>query len=79
MGNVRIVLNKEGVRELLRSKEMMNVCEGIANDALSGLGAGFSTNTMVGRNRVNAEITADSYEARISNSRNNTILKALGR
>lgn len=79
MGNVRIVLNKEGVRELLRSKEMMNVCEGIANDALSSLGAGFSTNTMVGRNRVNAEITADSYEARISNSRNNTILKALGR
>lgn len=79
MSKVKIVLNKEGVRELLQSKEMMNVCEGIANNAASSLGEGFSINTMVGKNRVNAEITADSYEARIQNSRDNIILKALGR
>lgn len=79
MGNVvKVVLDKDGVRELLKSNEMMAVCEGIAKETVGTLGKGYSVNTKVGKNRVNAEITADSYEARLRNNRDNTILKALG-
>lgn len=79
MGNVvKLVLNKRGVRQLLRSEDMMGVCEKLANEALEQLGKGYSVNKKVGKNRVNVEITADSYEAKLRNNKDNTILKALG-
>ena len=77
MANVRIELNREGVRELLRSDEMKAICEGHANAALTRLGDGYETSSMVGKNRVNAEIKAVSYKAKIDNLKNNSILKAL--
>lgn len=77
MANVRIELNREGVRELLRSDEMKSICEGHANAALTRLGDGYETSSMVGKNRVNAEIKAVSYKAKIDNLKNNSILKAL--
>lgn len=77
MANVRIELNREGVRELLRSDEMKSICEGHANTALTRLGDGYETSSMVGKNRVNAEIKAVSYKAKIDNLKNNSILKAL--
>lgn len=78
MSNVRIELNRDGVRELLRSKEMMAICEDHANKALERLGEGYVATTMTGKNRVNASIYAESYEARKENAENNTIIKALG-
>ena len=77
MANVRVELNIEGVRELLRSDEMKSICEGHANAALTRLGDGYETSSMVGKNRVNAEIKAVSYKAKIDNLKNNSILKAL--
>lgn len=77
MANVRIELNREGVRELLRSDEMKAICEGHANAALTRLGDGYETSSMVGKNRVNAEIKAVSYKAKIDNLKNNSILKSL--
>ena len=75
--NVRFELNRDGVRELLRSPEMMNVCLGYANSALSSLGSGYTVTSMTGTNRVNAEVSAETYAAKKDNSDNNTILKAL--
>lgn len=77
MPNVRIELNSQGVRELLRSEEMMAICREHADKALSNLGEGYEVTTHTGRNRVNAEVAAVSYEAKLDNSRNNTILKAI--
>lgn len=77
MLNVRIELNSSGVRELLRSEEMMAICKEHADKALSNLGEGYEVTTHTGRNRVNAEVAAVSYEAKLDNSRNNTILKAI--
>ena len=74
---IRIELNREGVRQLLRSPEMEQICLDHANGALRRLGEGYSVSSMVGKNRVNAEISADTREARAENARNNTILKAL--
>ena len=70
-------LNEAGVRELLQSSEMMAICEGYANKACSQLGYGYSVNTMVGKNRVNAEVLAESYKARKENAETNSILKAV--
>lgn len=70
-------LNREGVRELLQSPEMMDVCKSYANKALSNLGDGYVVTTRTGKTRVNAEIAAQTRQARQENSENNTILKAL--
>jgi hypothetical protein len=78
MPKVKFELNREGVRELMRSPEMMNVCKSYADRAASSCGAGYSVNTHTGRNRVNAEIKADTFKARKDNLENNTILKSLG-
>lgn len=77
MSKVRIELNRSGVRELLRSAEMMSICEEHANKALNTLGAGYEVTTRTGKNRVNAEIAAVSHEAKKENSETNSILKAL--
>ena len=77
MANLTVELNSEGVRELLRSPEMMAICEERANAALSNLGAGYEVTTRTGKNRVNASIRAETYQARKDNMQNNSILKAL--
>ena len=51
-----MVLNKQGVRELLKSQEMMNACSTIAEKAYSRLGDGYSMKKHVGFNRVNVSI-----------------------
>lgn len=74
---LKIELNTSAVRDLLRSQEMMSVCEKTASNALSSLGAGYELTTWVGRNRVNASIMAVTPQAIKDNYENNSILKAL--
>lgn len=77
MGDLEFKLNSEGVRQLMKSPEMMKVCTDYANAALSRLGDGYAMDTRVGASRVNAEVKAVTYEARKENSQTNSILKAL--
>lgn len=77
MSEVKIVLNRAGVRELLRSGEMQAICTGHARRALQQLGDGYEVSEHTGENRVNAEVAAVSYQARRENLKNNMILKAL--
>ena len=74
---VEFELNRAGVRELLQSQEMMSICKGYADNAVSKLGEGYESSAMTGRNRVNASVKAVSYKARKENHRDNTILKAV--
>ena len=73
MSKVRVRLISKGVRSLLQSQEMMNICTHLAYQAQSRLGDGYEVTYMTGKTRVNASIGAikENYE-------NNTILKALG-
>lgn len=77
MAKVKVELNPAGVRELLRSPEMVSVCQEYANTAISKLGSGYESTTRIGRNRCNADIAAVTIEAKIDNLKNNSILKAL--
>ena len=74
---IKFELNREGVRELMRSAEMTAVCKEYADRSVQSLGAGYEVTTQVGKNRTNAEVAAVSFKARRENSENNTILKAL--
>ena len=73
----RIELNSEGVKSLLRSPEMMNVCKEYADNAQARLGDGYEVTTYTGKTRVNAQIAAETYAARKDNAKNNTIFKAV--
>jgi len=75
--NVKIKLNRAGVKALLRSEEMRTTCEKHASEIARRCGEGYETNTFVGRNRVNAQVMASTYEAKRDNAENNTILKAV--
>lgn len=74
---MKFVLNRSGVRELLRSPEMMNICKGYADNAIGRLGTGYEVTTQTGKNRVNAQVAAVTFQARRENSKDNTILKAI--
>ena len=49
MSNVKFKLNRQGVRELLRSEEMMTVCRSHADAARSRLGEGYEVTTYTGK------------------------------
>lgn len=77
MAKTKIKLNRAGVRELLKSSEMLAVCEEKAASIRNRCGDGYETNSFVGKNRVNAMVFASTYQAKRDNMKNNTILKAL--
>ena len=78
MSKVDFKLNRAGVRQLLQSPEAASVCMDYAVRVQSRAGTGYSVSTYVGRNRVNASVHAETYEARKDNHDHNTLLKALG-
>lgn len=76
--NVKVKLDRAGVRKLLKSDEMQAICNEFAYRATSKLGDGYSVTYRKGKNRVNAEIAAVSAEAKRENMETNSILKAVG-
>ncbi len=70
---VKIVLNREGVRELLLSDEMMAACSEAAQTIQGNYGKETRLDEFRGRNRVNVSVVADYDEA----SNNNDLLKAV--
>ena len=78
MSKVKFELDRAGVRELLRSPEAASVCRSYAENVKGRAGEGYEVTTYTGRNRANASVHAETYEARKDNYNNNTLLKALG-
>lgn len=80
MSKVKIKLNRAGVRELLLSGEMLSECQGAAEGVAMRAGSGYSvTPYATGKTRVNVSVSAETDEAKADNSKNNTLLKAIGR
>ena len=69
----KIELNRKGVRELLQSAEMMDVCKEYAYKAKAKLGDGYEVSYQKGKNRVNASIAAVSRKAKRENLLKNTV------
>ncbi len=49
MANLKVVLNRSGVKELMKSEEMMAICQELADNALSQCGNGYEVTTRVGK------------------------------
>ena len=77
MSKFQFVLDKAGVGQLLKSKETESMLKSLADDAVSRLGEGHSSDSYIGRTRANASYSADSIRAKRRNLRDNTLLKAL--
>lgn len=54
MANVEIVLDSAGIRELLKSQEIANVCEAQAARMTQAAGVKYVADVYVGKTRVNA-------------------------
>ena len=76
---VKVELNRNAVRnQLLKSGEMQQICLEHAKRIAARCGKGYEAEPYSGPHRVNAAVNAKTYEARLDNSRHNTILKAVG-
>ena len=79
MANLRIKLNSKGVRELLKSKEIMDACVELAQDAAKRAGTGYEADSgYVGKTRVSAMVRPATFAARRDDLQNNTLLKVFG-
>lgn len=71
----RIVLNSSGVKALLKSPEIADICKQKASEIAKKSGEGYWTDFYTGRSRVNASVFTATKKAMIDNSENNTLLK----
>ena len=76
---VNFKLNRAGVRAMLRSPQMLEVCEQCARTVQARCGDGYEVSTHTGKTRANASVYAKTIEARKDNLENNTLLKAVKR
>lgn len=74
---IKFVLNREGVRELLRSEEMVLVLTEYAEQVAHDAGEGYSVH--IGQNRANVSVRTSTAEAYQDNLDNNTLLKSAGK
>lgn len=77
MSKFKFVLNRAGVRTLMQSEEMQSILKDKADNALNSLAEGYKSDVHVGKNRANAMVYADTYQAKRDNLKNNSILKAV--
>jgi hypothetical protein len=77
MSKIRFKLNRAGVRQLMQSEAMQTVLTDKATAIKNRAGDGYKQDVYVGKNRANAMVSAESFEAKRDNLKNNTLLKAV--
>ncbi len=77
MAKYTLELNRSGVRELLRSDEMLAIVSEHAQATLNSCGSGYEMDARLGTNRARARVTTTTRQAASDNLKNNTLLKAL--
>ena len=75
MNNLKFVLNRAGVRELMQSQEMQDVLVEFAGQVAERAGDGYSV--YVGTNRANVSVRTETEEAMADNLDHNTLEKAI--
>ena len=78
MANFKFELNKAGVAELLKSKEMHAVLDEHASKVLGRLPHGYGITPGETSQRAKTTVGTRTIEAAADNKKNNTLLKALG-
>lgn len=82
MSKAELKINHAAVSSLLKGSEMQAACQRVAQgiaDRANSIGEGqYSANVIAGRNRAHAIAFTNSLDARLDNTRNNTLLKSMG-
>lgn len=80
MAKMKVKIKPSVIRAaLLKSEETEALCKELADGICQRCGEGYKTDVYRGANRVNAMVYADTYPAKLDNTKNNTLLKAMGR
>lgn len=74
---VKIVLNRKGVRELLRSQEVLADLEDRANRIASSAGDGHAVSAEVGTVRARASVRTDTLEAAKAEAETRDLTRAI--
>ncbi len=77
MSKKKFKLNRQGVAELMKSAAMQEVLNEYATGIRNRCGDGYTQDIYIGKNRANAMVSAETYQAKRDNLENNTILKAV--
>lgn len=77
MAKTKVVLNNNGVRELLRSDWMMGNLQTQANKVAQLAGDGYLTSQYTGEKRANVSVYADTYDAYMDAMENDTLNKII--
>lgn len=73
----KVILNKQGVEELLKSAEMQKLLQEQADEIVSRCNGNYETNTYVGKTRANASIITHDSATYHRNLKDNELLRAL--
>lgn len=77
MSKTKFELNHKGVAELMKSAAMQDILKGYATKIKNNAGTGYEQDVYVGKNRANAQVWAETNEAKADNLKNNTLLKSV--
>lgn len=69
--------NRKAAAEILKSPAVLADVTARAARVRDAAGPGFEMSARVGRNRARASVRADSFSARVRNSRENILIRAL--
>jgi len=75
---MRPEFRRGSARDILRSDEALALVARAAERVQASAGPGFEVRYRVGRNRARASVYADTFSARVRNSRENILIRALG-
>lgn len=75
---VRVVLNRKGVGELLRSDAVGRILQQHANRIAGAAGPGHRVELDVGRKRARAAVITETIEAKIDEAKHRTLTRAVG-
>lgn len=75
MSDFKFVLNRDGVRELMQSKEMQDVLVEFAGQVAERAGDGYDV--YIGTNRANVSVVTATEEAAADNLDHNTLEKSI--
>jgi hypothetical protein len=77
MANVRIVLNRKGVRDILRSPGVLADLRRRAERIAAAAGPGHEVDSEVGRNRARESVRTDTIDAMVNEATSRTLSRAL--
>lgn len=69
--------NRKAAGEILKSPAVLADVRARADRVATAAGPGFEASSMIGRNRARASVRADTFSARVRNSRQNILIRAL--